>query len=255
MSMQFIEMFEFLHSESFVHRLDPRSKGLFVLCLTILSFVFDNLFTMLLLVFAILPLILASNLGKTIWTGLKGLKVVVLVILMINTYMNSFNFALIIILRIVVLMLVFSIYFQTTSPEDLSEALLKLKFPYSLAFSLSLAFRFVPTMATETQIITDAQKSRGHRIEEGGVIKKIRNLIPLLVPLLMNSIRRAFHVAEALETRAFGATKSPQSYFPLYFTSKDWVFSILSVALLGLGLFVHINLANLPPIFAFNLTI
>src|SRR6056297_1843775 len=183
MSMQFIEMFEFLHSESFVHRLDPRSKGLFVLCLTILSFVFDNLFTMLLLVFAILPLILASNLGKTIWTGLKGLKVVVLVILMINTYMNSFNFALIIILRIVVLMLVFSIYFQTTSPEDLSEALLKLKFPYSLAFSLSLAFRFVPTMATETQIITDAQKSRGHRIEEGGVIKKIRNLIPLLVPL------------------------------------------------------------------------
>ena len=152
-------------------------------------------------------------------------------------------------------MLVFSIYFQTTSPEDLSEALLKLKFPYSLAFSLSLAFRFVPTMATETQIITDAQKSRGHRIEEGGVIKKIRNLIPLLVPLLMNSIRRAFHVAEALETRAFGATKSPQSYFPLYFTSKDRVFSILSVALLGLGLFVHINLANLPPIFAFNLTI
>ncbi len=152
-------------------------------------------------------------------------------------------------------MIVFSIYFQTTSPEDLSESLMSIKIPYSLAFSLSLAFRFVPTMAKETQIIIDAQKSRGHKIEKGGPFKQIQNLKPLLIPLLMNSIRRAFNVAEALETRAFGLAKNPQPYHPLVFGKKDWIFSFVCIAFLVFGIYLHVNLHLFPSVFSFNLTV
>ena len=108
-----------------------------------------------------------------------GKKKDIFFILIINTLSGSLNNSLITIIRLMVLMMIFSIYFQTTLPEDITQSLILLHVPYSTAFSLSLSFRFVPTMAQETEIVMNAQKSRGHRIEEGGMIQQVKNLFPL----------------------------------------------------------------------------
>ena len=169
--------------------------------------------------------------------------------------MISFSFSITIIFRIIILLIVFSSYFQTTLPEDLSQSMIKFKIPYPIAFSLSLSFRFVPTMAIETEIIKDAQLSRGHRLDEGGMINQVKNFFPLLIPLLANSIRRAFHVAEALETRAFGASKNPTYYYPLKLKIQDWIFMIFNCIMLAVGIFIDSNLNLLPNWVSWNISL
>ena len=254
MSIEFAKTFSFLHKNTVLHRLDPRSKLFMILSYAILAFTFKSLTLMVILFLSTIPLLLIANISSQFIKGIKGLYFVIFFILIINTLSGSFNNSLITIIRLLVLMIIFSIYFQTTLPEDITQSLILLHVPYSTAFSLSLSFRFVPTMAQETEIVMNAQKSRGHRIQEGGMIQQIRNLFPLLIPLLMNSIRRAYHIAEALETRAFGVKKVPNFYYPLRFKFIDIFFIALNIIILGLGIFIQINL-DLMPILNWNLSI
>ena len=126
----------------------------------------------------------------------------------------------------------FSIFFLTVDPNDLALSFIKMKVPYEYAFSFSLAFRFVPTIATEAQNIIDAQQSRGYEMPKKGIINQVKNLFPLLIPLIINSIKRAFHVAEALESRAFGSEKTRTFYFEIRFSIKDLLFLVYLILLL-----------------------
>ncbi len=238
MSLQLVQSFNFFHLDTPVHRMDPRAKFVMLITYSVLSFLLDSLILQMLLLAMLVPVIYLAHDIKRAWKGLLALKFLLFFIILVNTYVVSLNAALVISLRIITLMLVFSIFFQTTLPEDLTQSLIKIGVPYHVAFAISLAFRFVPTMAKETETIMNAQKSRGHRIQEGGIIRQVRNLLPLLVPLLLNSIRRAFHVAEALETRGFGVKKKPSFYYPLKFTWRDWLFVVLQVSLLSVGIFI-----------------
>ena len=246
MSLEFAKTFAFLHKNTILHRLDPRSKLFMILTFTILAFILKSLALMLILFLITISFLIIANLSSQFIKGLKGLYFLIFFILMINTLNGSFNNSLNTIIRLMVLMMIFSIYFQTTLPEDITQSLILLHVPYSTAFSLSLSFRFVPTMAQETEIVMNAQKSRGHRIEEGGMIQQVRNLFPLLIPLLMNSIRRAYHVAEALETRAFGIKKIPNFYYSLRFKFLDICFIVLNAIVLGVGIYIQINLDLMP---------
>ncbi|MHA1718363.1 MAG: energy-coupling factor transporter transmembrane component T family protein [Promethearchaeota archaeon] len=246
MSLEFAKTFTFLHKNTILHRLDPRSKLVMLLSYSILAFTFKNLALMLILFGLTMPYLLIANYSSQFIKGVKGLSFVIFFILILNTLSGSLNNSLITIVRLMTLMVIFSLYFQTTLPEDITQSLLLIRVPYSTAFSLSLSFRFVPTMAQETEIVMNAQKSRGHSIQEGGMIQQIRNLFPLLIPLLMNSIRRAFHVAEALETRAFGVNKKPNFYYPLRFKFIDFCFIVLNTIILGVGLYIQINLDLMP---------
>ena len=246
MSLEFAKTFAFLHKNTILHRLDPRSKLFMILSYTILAFTFKSLALMLILFLLTIPFLLIANLSSQFIKGLKGLYFLIFFILIINTLNGSFNNSLITIIRLMVFMMIFSIYFQTTLPEDITQSLILLHVPYSTAFSLSLSFRFIPTMAQETEIVMNAQKSRGHHIEEGGMIQQVRNLFPLMIPLLMNSIRRAYHVAEALETRAFGVKKIPNFYYSLRFKFLDICFIVLNAIVLSIGIYLQINLELMP---------
>jgi energy-coupling factor transport system permease protein len=196
-----------------------------------------------------------AKMVREFFKGLAGIQFLIIFILIINTVLLSLNFAIVTILRIVVLMGAFSLYFQTTLPEDLTQSLISLGFKYPYAFAISLAFRFVPTMALETEIIMEAQKSRGHRIQEGGVIQQIRNLFPLLIPLLFNSIRRAYNVAEALESRAFGVYPKPTFFYPIRFTAKDGAIVIGSILFLITGILLVNNISSMPGWLQWNMSI
>ena len=140
----------------------------------------------------------------------------------------------------------FSIFFLTVHPNDLALSLISMKVPYPYAFSFSLAFRFVPTIAIEAQNIMDAQQSRGYVMQQKGLINQIKNLFPLLVPLIICSIKRAFNVAEALESRAFGSTKDRSYYYTIKYSMKDWLFTIYLFIFLILVIFVRIQFGVMP---------
>jgi energy-coupling factor transport system permease protein len=121
-----------------------------------------------------------------------------------------------------------------------------MKVPYEFAFSFSLAFRFVPTIAIEAQNIMDAQQSRGYEMEQSGLINQIKNLFPLLVPLIICSIKRAFNVAEALESRAFGFIKDRTYFYEIKYTIKDWIFTAYLLLFLIVSIYVRIQFIFMP---------
>jgi hypothetical protein len=126
---------------------------------------------------------------------------------------------------------------------------------YEDSFSFSLAFRFVPTIAIEAQNIMDAQQSRGYEMQQKGIINQVKNLFPLLVPLIISSIKRAFNVAEALESRAFGSKKERTFYFTIKYSTKDWIFTIYLILLSITLIFIKIHFISMPLWFRWSLPV
>jgi energy-coupling factor transport system permease protein len=133
----------------------------------------------------------------------------------------------------------FSIFFLTVHPDDFSQALIQLHVPFDFAFILAMATRYVPTLAQEAQTIIDAQMSRGLELQKGNIVRQIRNYVPVLIPLIVSSIRRAFSVAESLESRAFGSTKKRTYLHVLRMAKKDWL--VVLVITLGMAFSIYLN--------------
>jgi energy-coupling factor transport system permease protein len=142
-------------------------------------------------------------------------------------------------LRFLVLVESFSIFFLTTSPDHLSLALEQSHVPYEFTFAFTTAVRFVPVLAEEAQTIMDAQKARGLELERGNFLKRVRNYIPILIPLIVSAIRRSLELAEAMESRAWGATNKRTNLYVLKMKKGDLILVILSIVLLAVAVYVH----------------
>jgi len=142
--------------------------------------------------------------------------------------------------RFIVLVSSFSIFFLTTSPDVLGLALEQSHIPYEFCFAFTTAVRFVPVLADEAQTIMDAQKARGLELEKGNFLKRVRNYIPILVPLIVNAIRRSLELAEAMESRAWGATKKRTNLYVLKPKREDYLLAFITVAILALAIYVKI---------------
>jgi energy-coupling factor transport system permease protein len=134
--------------------------------------------------------------------------------------------------RFIVLVESFSIFFLTTSPDHLGLALEQSHMRYEFAFAFTTAVRFVPVLAEEAQTIMDAQKARGLELEKGNLLKRIRNYIPILIPLIVNAIRRSMELAEAMESRAWGATKKRTNLYLLKLCKGDYILIGITILLL-----------------------
>jgi energy-coupling factor transport system permease protein len=143
-------------------------------------------------------------------------------------------------LRFVVLIESFSVFFLTTSPDHLGLALEQTHVPYEFVFAFTTAVRFVPVLAEEAQTIMDAQKARGLELERGNFLKKIRNYIPVLIPLIVSAIRRSLELAEAMESRAWGATKNRTNLYALKMRKGDLILLALTIALLAIVVYVRL---------------
>ena len=255
MSLQFLNAFKFLKKETFVHNLDPRVKLLFAIIYTINAILFNEIVPLLLLFLSLLPLIFVGKLFRMWFNSIRGMSFLYILIIILNTLFISLDFAIAMILRISIMISAFSIFFLTVDPNSLALSLISMKIPYEFAFSFSLAFRFVPTIALEAQNIIDAQQSRGYEMQQKGLINQVKNLFPLLVPLIISSIKRAFNVAEALESRAFGSNNDRTFYFTIKYTYKDWIFTIYLFLLLSLIIFIKLNYSLLPIWFFWSLPV
>jgi energy-coupling factor transport system permease protein len=143
-------------------------------------------------------------------------------------------------LRFVVLVESFSVFFLTTSPDMLGLALEQSRVPYEFSFAFTTAVRFVPVLAEEAQTIMDAQKARGLELEKGGFMKRIRNYVPVLIPLIVSAIRRSLELAEAMESRAWGAVKKRTNLYALTLHRGDFVLLAITVGVLALAIYVRL---------------
>jgi energy-coupling factor transport system permease protein len=144
-------------------------------------------------------------------------------------------------LRFVVLVESFSIFFLTTSPDHLGLALEQTGIPYEFCFAFTTAVRFVPVLAEEAQTIMDAQKARGLELERGNFLKRIRNYIPILIPLIVSAIRRSLELAEAMESRAWGAAKKRTNLYVLKMHRGDVALFALTIGIVIIAIYIRLS--------------
>jgi len=232
--------FEFKRKDTYIHKLDPRTKMFMTIVFMTVALLFTTIIPLLItFIITLIPILLAKSVEEWL-NSLKGTTILLVFILVINSFIRDFDFALAMVLRLIVLITAFSVFFLTTHPDDLAQALIQMKVPFDFAFALSMATRYVPTLAREAQTIMDAQMSRGLELQKGGLTQKIKNLIPLIIPLIVNSVRRALSIAESLESRAFGAIKKRTYLYQLKLKKNDFIFITFLTLYLLLMIYIKI---------------
>ncbi|MHA1506098.1 MAG: energy-coupling factor transporter transmembrane component T family protein [Candidatus Asgardarchaeia archaeon] len=236
--------FVFKKKDSIIHRLDPRTKILITIVLSVLSVIYDDAFHLSLVAFLGFLLIGLSKCLGDLLESFRRLLFFFLVLFLLNFLLIGLEKAIIALIRAFALVCAFSILFLTVTPDDFSQALVQMKIPYDFALMLSMAIRFIPTLEKEARNIIDAQRSRGLELERGSLIKRLKNYIPLMIPLIVSTFRRSLRVAESLESRCFGASKKRTYLYELKFKSMDYItmlifFFILVVSIVTkFGLYV-----------------
>ena len=234
-----------------IHNLDPRMKFVYVCVIFVVAILFNQLLVLLALFLMPIPFVLIAGVKKEWLRSLRGAAFLASFIFIVNIASNYFTsgYVLAIIdiesaiamtLRFVVLVESFSVFFLTTSPDHLGLALEQAHIPYEFAFAFTTAVRFVPVLAEEAQTIMDAQKARGLELEKGGFLKRIRNYIPILIPLIVSAIRRSLELAEAMESRAWGATKNRTNLYELKLHRGDFILLAISFLILAIAIYLRL---------------
>lgn len=239
MSLSFLEGLKFARMDTPLHRADPRAKFLMALSFFASSLIFTNALALLALLALQIPLVAIGRIARRWSRSLRGGAFLAILIFLMNFLTGQgASFSIAMSIRFLCLLSSFSIFFLTTSPDDLGLALERCRIPYALSFTFTTAVRLVPTMALDAQEIIDAQRSRGLELEKGKLLRRVRNYIPILVPLIVCAIRRSLEMAEALESRAFGASERRTSLVTLKMGPRDYALVLLSIALLASSIYI-----------------
>lgn len=240
MSLKFVEGFKFTRIDSPIHKLDPRAKFILTLGFFAASLMFTNVYALLIIFVAQIPgVLLAKTVSRWLRSMRGGLFLGVFIFAMNAIFGTSLASSLAFTLRFFAIMSAFSFFFMTTSADDLGLALEQVHVPYSISFTFTTAVRLVPTMAIDAQTVVDAQRSRGLELDKGNFIKRIKNYIPILIPLIISAIRRSVELAEALESRAFGATEERTSIVTLTMRLPDYLVVLATIIGLALAVYVY----------------
>lgn len=270
---------QFFPGHSILHRLDPRVKILLAIAYIVAIFLCHYVLTYALILLFTLFLIAVS--GIPLRTVLRSVRPVVIVLLftsIINIFMTSgehllFSWkflhvyeeglwrALFMSVRVILLVISASLLLTyTTSPIDLTDALESLLSPlkwlrvpvHEFAMMMSIALRFIPTLIEETERIINAQKSRGSDFSTGGLIKRARALVPIIVPLFISAFQRALDLATAMECRCYRGGKG-RTRLKVYRLHVCDLFMPLSVAALILA--ICLGNAYLPTLVGWGYTL
>ena len=235
-----------------VHRLDPRMKIILVFLYIVAVFFVNAYLPFGLLALYLLFVIRTSEipLGMVL-RGLKPLRFILIITFVINLFFTpgeslwSYGFlkisqegvqqAVFMAIRLVLLVVGTSLLTLTTSPIELTDGLEKLLSPlkavglpaHELAMMMTIALRFIPTLIDETDKIMKAQMARGADFESGNVLSRAKNLVPLLV---VNALRRAEELANAMESRCYRGGDHRTKLNELEFQSSDFVITGVNVA-------------------------
>ncbi len=241
---------QFIDTRSVLHRLDPRVKIILLIAIIVFIFLAGNFVSLGLIAGFCIALLITSKIPVKMY--LKNLKVILPIVIftaVINTFYVSTGTVLLdwwifkittdgimravfMSTRVILLILISSALTYTTTPNDLTDAMERLLSPlkliglgnlvHMLSMMITIALRFIPTLLEETGKIMNAQKARGACFTEGKLTEKIKALVPILVPLLISSIRRAYELAEAMECRCYNGGEGRSRMKQLRLLKRDF---------------------------------
>lgn len=249
-SMKNIALGQYYPGESVIHRLDPRSKVILAVFYIICSFLCKSILSFAALALSAVVIVLLSRIPLR--TVLRSIRPVLFIMAftavlnifwtkgesklfawgIIEIYAEGLYHALFMIIRILALIVGSSIFMTyTTTPialsdglEQLLSPLKKIKLPvHEFSMMMTVALRFIPTLMEETDKIIAAQKARGADFSNGGLIKRAKALIPILVPLIISAFRRADELAVAMECRCYRGGEGRTKLHVLHYRATDFV--------------------------------
>ena len=239
---------QYFPGNSAIHKLDPRVKIIAVGLYIFAIFLINKIQVYIPLAFIIFAVLKITKIPiKFVLKGLKPLRIIIVITFFINIFMTQgevlfriwfltitkegVSLASFMALRLVFLVLGTSLLTLTTSPialtdglESIMKPLTKIGFPsHELAMMMTIALRFIPTLFEEADKIVKSQTARGADFESGNILKRAKNLVPLLVPLFINSFRRADELATAMEARCYRGGEGRTKLNELSYDKTDYI--------------------------------
>lgn len=245
--------------DSPLHRLDPRMKLILTIAYIVALFL-PKTWVGLGVVVALLAgaLWMGHIPARMLWKSVRPILFVVAFTALLNLFYTSGGTVLVdwwiftittrgvastvfVSVRIVCLIVGSSLLTYTTSPTALTDAMERLLSPlavlhlrvHELAMMMTIALRFIPTLIEETDKIMSAQKARGADMESGGLLQRVRALVPVLIPLFVSSFRRAYELAMAMECRCYNGGDGRTRMKQLRLRAADFVALALMVAVIA----------------------
>lgn len=224
-----ITLGQYLPGDSAVHKLDPRTKLLLMIAFVVGIFLVKDIrsFSVIVIFIIAVTLLAGIPIGYLV-KAIKPLKLILPLMFLFNLFLNKNGTLLVevwiikiysdglynaffIVLRLVTLVVGTSLLTLTTTPVSLTDGIESLlsplkiiKFPvHELAMMMTTALRFIPTLIEEADKIRKAQLARGADFESGNFIKRAKAMLPILIPLIVNSLRHAEELAMAMESRCY----------------------------------------------------
>lgn len=213
-----MNVYLYLDKGTVLHRMDPRAKMFLALIAFALAFVFTSPVANLVVLTAVLGVVSLAQAWSNVlrFKGLLGIILVMTAIMFTLTWpgettlfwfikQESLLHGLSIGLRVVALIITGLVFLSITTNEEILIALVRLGVPYRFSFALSTALRLVPTVLGTALVISQAQRCRGLDIESGNVITRLKNMVPILIPVFVSTIRSTRTFSLALDAKGFGA--------------------------------------------------
>jgi len=133
-----------------------------------------------------------------------------------------------------------SLFILLIEVTELIEGMTLLKIPYPLALTCGLAIVYIPILFSDLSTIAEAQKARGHRLDKGGSISRLKASVSLLLPAINCAYVRASTIADSMNSRAFGAKAKRTLLLVREMRQADWAFLVLNSAVLGAGILINL---------------
>lgn len=249
---------QYYPQDSVIHKLDPRFKLVMTICYIVAIFLVKEFAVFVLPVaYLVVAFVLSKVSVKAIFKTLKPILVLVIITAILNLFFyqtgeiifewwiikirdEGVMFCLFMAVRLILLVMGSSILTLTTQPVELTDALESLltplkwiKFPvHELALIMSIALRFIPTLIDEADRIIRAQKARGADFDSGNIFKRAKALVPILIPLLVSSFRRADELADAMDARCYSGGKNRTKYKKFFVSVNDFTSLIFTASLI-----------------------
>lgn len=240
---------QYYRADSIVHRLDARIKIIVTILFLVIIFLCKNFLSLGLMFVLVLVSVAVSKVPFKMF--LKNLKPIIPIIIFtavinvlyikdgpalisfwkITITQKAVFTALFMMVRIICLIVSSSILTYTTSPTMLTDAIERLMSPlkiihvpvHNLAMMMTLALRFIPTLIEEIERITNAQKARGADLENGKLMQRIKAMLPILIPLFVSAVSRAYELAYAMMCRCYKGGDGRTRMKNMKITFKDYV--------------------------------
>ena len=225
---------QYYPADSIIHRLDARVKMLLTLLFVIAIFFIKSYFGFMLTAVVLVAVVLLARLPMmSVLKSVKGVMFIILFTAILNLFLikkgevlwqwkiftitkDGVHTTIKMVLRLVLLISGASLLSLTTTPVALADGVESLMSPLKIikvpvrdiAMIMSIALRFIPTLFEETNKIISAQKARGASFDTGGLFARAKAMLPVLIPLFVNSFRRADELAFAMDARCYNATEN-----------------------------------------------